>query len=116
MGLSEFYTGRDEAAAIATVYSALDLGVRFLEAANRSSRAESQLIHVEVHERTMMMKETPGGASGAVGRALKGLQSRPQAPECVQDEYPSLSRAGLRRGASQRNRNPELLETWLQPA
>ena len=34
MGMSEFYSGRDEAEAIATLHRALDLGITFLDTAD----------------------------------------------------------------------------------
>ena len=34
MGMSDFYAGRDEAEAVATIHRALDLGVTFLDTAD----------------------------------------------------------------------------------
>src|SRR5947209_454248 len=79
MGMSDFYGGRDEAEAIATIHRALDLGMTFLDTADvygvgRNEELVGRAIRGRRHEVVLATKF--GNVRAADGRFL-GINGRP---------------------------------------
>src|SRR2546423_4418717 len=79
MGISDFYGGRDEAEAIATIHRALDLGMTFLDTADvygvgRNEELVGRAIRGRRHEVVLATKF--GNVRAADGRFL-GINGRP---------------------------------------
>ncbi len=79
MGMSDFYGGRDEAEAIATIHRALDLGVTFLDTADMYGvGANEELVGRAIRDRrdAVVLATKFGNVRGADG-AFLGIDGRP---------------------------------------
>ncbi|WP_267381651.1 MULTISPECIES: aldo/keto reductase [unclassified Sphingomonas] len=95
MGMSDFYGGRDEAEAVATIHRALDLGVTFLDTADMYGLgANEELVGRVVRERREWVTVATkfGIVRGADGGA-RGINGRPDYVREACDA--SLRRTGL---------------------
>ncbi|WP_242098014.1 aldo/keto reductase [Sphingomonas sp. CROZ-RG-20F-R02-07] len=95
MGMSDFYGGRDEAEAVATIHRALDLGVTFLDTADMYGLgANEELVGRVVRERREWVTVATkfGIVRGADGSA-RGINGRPDYVREACDA--SLRRTGL---------------------
>jgi aryl-alcohol dehydrogenase-like predicted oxidoreductase len=95
MGMSDFYGGRDEAEAVATINRALDLGVTFLDTADMYGvGANEELVGRVVRERRdwIVVATKFGNVRGADG-SFKGVNGRPDYVRAACDA--SLKRTGL---------------------
>jgi aryl-alcohol dehydrogenase-like predicted oxidoreductase len=79
MGMSDFYAGRDEAEAIATIHRALDLGVTFLDTADMYGvgRNEELVGRAVRDRRDQVVVATKFGNVRAPDGAFLGINGRP---------------------------------------
>ena len=80
MGMSDFYGGRDEVEAIATIHRALDLGVTFLDTADMYGVGKNEeLVGRAIRDRRgdVVLATKFGNVRGADG-SFKGVDGRPE--------------------------------------
>lgn len=95
MGMSEFYSGRDEAESVATIHRALDLGVTFLDTADmygphENERLVGRAIRGRRHE--VLLATKFGNVRGEDG-SFQGVNGRPEYVRASCDA--SLARLGV---------------------
>ncbi len=80
MGMSEFYSGRDEAEAIATLHRALDLGVNFLDTADiYGPHTNEQLVGKAIKDRrSQVILATKFGIIRTSDGGFGGINGRPE--------------------------------------
>jgi aryl-alcohol dehydrogenase-like predicted oxidoreductase len=95
MGMSEFYEGRDEAEAIATLERAVELGVTFLDTADMyGSGANEELLRPFIRRhRERLVIGTKFGVLRGPGGSFRGLSGRPDYVRAACDA--SLARLGV---------------------
>ncbi len=95
MGMSDFYAGRNEAEAVATIHLALDRGVTFLDTADMYGvGANEELVGRVVRERReWVVVATKFGNVRGVDGSFKGVNGRPDYVRAACDA--SLKRTGL---------------------
>ena len=95
MGMSDFYAGRDEAEAVATIHLALDRGVTFLDTADMYGvGANEELVGRVVRERReWVVVATKFGIVRAADGGMRGISGRPDYVREACDA--SLRRTGL---------------------
>lgn len=95
MGMSEFYGGRDEEEAVATIHHALDLGVNFLDTADMYGPfTNEQLVGKAIHDRRdqVILATKFGNVRSADGGWL-GISGKPEYVRQSCDD--SLQRLGV---------------------
>ncbi|NER83644.1 MAG: aldo/keto reductase, partial [Leptolyngbya sp. SIO1D8] len=95
MGMSEFYSGRDESEAIATLHRALDLGVTFLDTADMyGPYTNEQLISKALKgHRDQAVIATKFGIIRTAGGGFGGVNGKPEYVHQACDA--SLQRLGI---------------------
>jgi aryl-alcohol dehydrogenase-like predicted oxidoreductase len=95
MGMSDFYGGRDEAEAVATIHRALDLGVTFLDTADIYGIGENERLvgrAIKGRRREVVLATKFGNVRAPDGRFL-GVNGRPEYVRQACDA--SLARLGV---------------------
>ncbi len=95
MGMSDFYSGRDEAEAVATIHRAVDMGINFVDTADMygAGRNEELVGHVVRERPEWVVVATKFGNVRAPDGAYLGINGRPDYVRSACDA--SLRRLGI---------------------
>ena len=93
MGMSEFYGGRDEAEAIATIHRALELGVTLLDTADMYGPHTNEKLVGEAIKRREVVLATKFGIIRSEDQGFRGVNGRPEYVHQACDA--SLQRLGI---------------------
>ena len=78
MGMSEFYGGRDEAEAIATIHRALELGITLLDTADMYGPYTNEKLVGEAIKRREVVVATKFGIIRSEDQGFRGVNGRPE--------------------------------------